>query len=49
MGRKIRQHRRRKPPKRFLGRYTATEVAMAMLGGAILILVAVLAVSAMLD
>jgi len=48
MARTIRHRRGRKKPKRFFGRYTATELAMAVLGGAILILVAVLVASALL-
>ena len=48
MGRKIRHHRSRRQAKRFFGRYSATELAMAVLGGAILVLVVVLVASALL-
>ena len=48
MGRKIRHRSRRRRPKRFFGRYTATELAMAALGAAILVVAVVVAASALL-
>ncbi len=46
MGQKIRHHSSKRRPTKFFGRYTAAELAMAVLGAAILILVVVLIVSA---
>ncbi len=46
MGQKIRHHSSKRRPKKFFGRYTAAELAMAVLGAAILVLVVVLIVSA---
>jgi len=46
MSHKVRQHKRRRPHKRYFGRYSLTEMILAGLGGLIILLILAMIIAA---
>ena len=46
MSRKVRHHKTRRPQKRYLGKYSLTEMMLAGLGAAIILIIVLMIVSA---